>query len=59
MMLDQIFVADSAGSSFSVDRNIKSGAANNGNASVPEPGAVVLFGSALALCAAKLRRRTS
>lgn len=57
MTLDQIFIADSDGSSFSVDGNIKAAAANNGNASVPEPGAVVLFASVLVLCAAKLLRR--
>jgi hypothetical protein len=57
MTLDQIFIADSSGSFFSVDGNIKAGVANNGNASVPEPGALVLFGSVLALCATRLSRR--
>jgi hypothetical protein len=61
MTLDQVFIADSRGSSFSVDGNIKAAVStNNANAAVPEPGAVVLFGSVLALCASKLRcRRTS
>lgn len=57
LTLDQIFIADSGGSSFSVDGNIKAATSNNGDAAVPEPGTVVLFGSVLALCAWKFRRR--
>jgi len=48
LTLDQVFTADIGGSSFSVDGNITG---------VPEPGAVVLFGTVLALCASRLRRR--
>ena len=49
LTLDQVF--NSGGSAiFSSDGSV---------ASVPEPGAVMLFGTVLALCASKLRRRDS
>jgi hypothetical protein len=57
MTLDQVFIADAGGSSFSVDGNIKVGTSSNGNAAVPEPGAIVLFGSVVALSIWRLRRR--
>jgi len=46
LTLDQVFTG-TQGVSFSVD----------GNITVPEPGAVVLFGTVLVFCATKLRRR--
>jgi hypothetical protein len=57
LTLDQIFIADSGGSSFSVDGNIKAVTSTNGNVAVPEAGTIVLFGSVLGLCAWRLRRR--
>jgi hypothetical protein len=52
LTLDQIFGADRSGGieSYSVDGAVSS---------VPEPGAVILFGSLLVFCATKLRRRVS
>jgi hypothetical protein len=47
LTLAQVFTG-SSGAAFSVDGNITA---------VPEPGAVVLFGTLLVLCATKLRRR--
>jgi hypothetical protein len=49
LTLDQVFTATNNGL-FSVDGSVSS---------VPEPGAVMLFGTVLALCASRLRRRTS
>jgi hypothetical protein len=48
LTLDQTFTAN-IGEFFSTDGNV--------TGQVPEPGAVVLFGTVLALCASKLRRR--
>jgi hypothetical protein len=48
LTIEDVFNANGAAASFSTDGNI---------ASVPEPGTVILFGSALVLCASKLRRR--
>jgi|ERR1039458_463005 hypothetical protein len=51
LTLDQMFTATGTGAvSFSVDGSVSS---------VPEPGAVMLFGTVLALCASRLRRRPS
>jgi hypothetical protein len=51
LTLDQVFTATGTDAlSFSVDGSVSS---------VPEPGAVMLFGTVLALCASKLRRRRS
>jgi len=47
LTLDQVFTAAGGPVSFSSD----------GSISVPEPGAVMLFGTVLVLCASKLRRR--
>ena len=50
LTLDDVFAADSSGAAvvYGVSGQVSS---------VPEPGAVVLFGSILAICASKLRRR--
>jgi hypothetical protein len=50
MTLDQVFTDDGSGSNvvFSVDGSVSG---------VPEPGTVALFGTVLAFCASKLRRR--
>jgi hypothetical protein len=48
LTLQQVFDAHGGNVTFSVDGSITS---------VPEPGAIVLFGSVLALCASRLRRR--
>jgi hypothetical protein len=50
LTLDQVFAADtsSAAVDYSVDGQISS---------VPEPGAVILFGTVLVFCASRLRRR--
>jgi len=50
LTLDQVFTDSGSSVSFSVDGSV---------ASVPEPGAVILFGSLLVFCATKLRRRVS
>jgi len=50
LTLDQVFDASASGATYSVDGSV---------ASVPEPGAVILFGTVLVLCASKLRRRRS
>jgi len=52
LTLDQVFAADTGGApvAYSVDGAVSS---------VPEPGAVILFGTVLMLCTSKLRRRVS
>ena len=49
LTLDQVFMAQPGATSFSVDGNITS--------NVPEPAGIALFGTVLALCAHRLRRR--
>jgi hypothetical protein len=48
LTLDQLFTDSGSAVTFSVDGAV---------ASVPEPGAVILFGTVLVFCASKLRRR--
>jgi len=49
MTLDDVFTSAGTGTSFSTDDSI--------TANVPEPVAVALFGTVIALCASRLRRR--
>lgn len=48
MTLDQVFIDNGGAVTFSSDGNVSG---------IPEPGAVALFGTVIALCASKLRRR--
>lgn len=50
LTLEQVFTSDAQDDTFSVDGNMTG---------VPEPGAVILFGTVLVFCATKLRRRVA